>query len=68
MPWTNIETEIVQPTAGLEHEITEAWLEAVGLDRSTPYRGIAVAPSANAIYMPGADIASYRPVTGRLST
>jgi len=27
-----------------------------------------VAPSANAICMPGADIASYRTVTGRLST
>ena len=48
--------------------IAWTWLEAVGLDRSTPYRGIAVVSSANAISVPGADVASYRPVTGRLCT
>ncbi|ETW99146.1 hypothetical protein [Candidatus Entotheonella palauensis] len=42
------------------------WLEAAGLDRSTPYRGIAVVPSASALDVPGTDVASYRPVTGRL--
>lgn len=42
------------------------WLEAVGLDRSTPYRGIAVVSSANAISVPRADVVSYRPVTDRL--
>jgi hypothetical protein len=46
--------------------IAWTWLEAVGLDRSTPYRGIAVVSSANAIAVPRADIASYRPVTSRL--
>ena len=42
------------------------WLQAVGLDRSTPYRGMAVAPHADAIDELGVDVASYRPVTGRL--
>ncbi len=42
------------------------WLEAVGLDRSTPYRGIAVVSSANAIEVARIDVAIYRPVTGRL--
>ncbi len=42
------------------------WLEAVGLDRSTPYRGLAVVSSTDAIPVPHADIAVYRPVTGRL--
>ena len=46
--------------------IAWTWLEVVGLDRSTPYRGIAVVSSADAISVTGADVASYRPVTGRL--
>lgn len=48
--------------------IAWTWLEAVGLDCSTPYRGIAVVPRANAINVPGTNVASYRPVTGRLRT
>ena len=46
--------------------IAWTWLEAVGLDRSTPYRGIAVVSAAHATRVPRADVASYRPVTGRL--
>lgn len=46
--------------------IAWTWLEAVGLDRSTPYRGIAVVSTVHATRMPRADVASYRPVTGRL--
>ena len=46
--------------------IAWTWLEAVGLDRSTPYHGIAVVSAAHATRVPRADVASYRPVTGRL--
>lgn len=41
-----------------------AWLEAVAVDKSTPYRGIAVIPAqAAATLSDGLDIACYRPVT-----
>jgi hypothetical protein len=46
--------------------IAWTWLEAVALDRVPPYRGLAVASSADAIDVEGAAVASYRPVTGRL--
>ena len=42
------------------------WLQVAGLDGSTPYRGMAVAPYAGATNTWGAHVASYRPVTGRL--
>ena len=48
--------------------IAWTWLEAVALDHAPPYRGIAVVSSAEAVRAPAAGIASYRPVTGRLST
>jgi len=38
------------------------WLEAAGLDRSTPWRGIAVCPDAAAAHALGG--AAYAPVTG----
>jgi hypothetical protein len=38
------------------------WLECVGIDRSTPYRGIAVVSEAQARDL-GGDIAMYRPAT-----
>jgi hypothetical protein len=41
------------------------WLEAVGLDRSTPYRGIAVVGRAAAEALAGHGVAVYRPVTAR---
>jgi hypothetical protein len=44
--------------------IAWTWLEAVGLDRSTPYRGVAVVSSAHVTRVPRADVASYRLVTG----
>lgn len=41
-----------------------AWLEAVAIDRSTPYRGIAVISESRAGALGDrADIARYRPVT-----
>ena len=41
-----------------------AWLECVGIDRSTPFRGIAVVPrSAADARLPAPDIALYAPVT-----
>ncbi len=41
-----------------------AWLEAVAVDKSTPYRGIAVIPAqAAATLSDGLGIACYRPVT-----
>jgi hypothetical protein len=43
------------------------WLEAVALDRVPPYRGLAVVSSADAKHAQGAAVASYRPVTERLS-
>jgi len=44
------------------------WLQAVGLDCSTPYRGMAVAPHADATGEWGVHVASYRPATGRLNS
>lgn len=41
------------------------WLEAVGLDRSTPYRGIAVVTRAAAEALAGYGIGVYRPVAAR---
>ena len=41
------------------------WLEAVGLDRSTPYRGIAVVEHADAEALAGHGVAVYRPVGER---
>jgi hypothetical protein len=43
------------------------WLEAVGLDCTPPYRGLAVVSSTDARHAQKAVVASYRPVTGRLS-
>jgi hypothetical protein len=43
-----------------------AWLECVGIDRSTPYRGIAVVTDSTARNMEAANgIAIYRPVSAR---
>ena len=56
-----------QPTPVLA-DCAWTWLEAVALDRSPPYRGVAVVSSAEAVRAPAAGIASYRPITGRLST
>ena len=41
------------------------WLETVGLDRSTPYRGIAVVTRAAAEALAGHDVGVYRPVAAR---
>ena len=41
------------------------WLEAVGLDRSTPYRGIAVVERGAAEAFAGNGVGVYRPVTAR---
>ena len=43
------------------------WLAAVALDRSPRYRGVAVISRTDALYTHGAGVASYRPVTGRLT-
>ena len=40
-----------------------AWLECVGIDRSTPYRGIAVVDRAEAQRMTAGGIAVYSPAT-----
>jgi hypothetical protein len=48
--------------------IAWTWLEAVALDHTLQYRGIAVVSSAEAVRVSAAGIASYRPVTDRLST
>ena len=45
--------------------LTVTWLEAVGLDRSTPYRGIAVVTRAAAEALAGLDAGVYRPVAAR---
>jgi hypothetical protein len=46
--------------------VTLAWLKAVGLDCSTPYRGIAVVASAGAEAMAASGgVAIYRPATAR---
>ena len=42
------------------------WLEAVGLDRSTPYRGIAVVARAAAEALAEHGLGVYRPVTARV--
>ena len=40
--------------------LTFTWLRAVGLDQSTPYRGISVIPLARALSLPTrADVALY---------
>jgi hypothetical protein len=41
------------------------WLECVGIDRSTPYRGIAIVPESAAAAMRDPRIAVYAPVTKR---
>jgi len=43
------------------------WLEAVAVDRSTPYRGIAVVALTGAKSIAPDDGAIYRPVTARLT-
>jgi hypothetical protein len=48
------------------HGIELTWLECVGLDLSTRYRGIAIVPSEQAL-APGPAVAVYRPVTPRIS-
>jgi len=45
--------------------VTLTWLETVGLDRSTPYRGIAVVTRASAEALAGHDVGVYRPVAAR---
>jgi hypothetical protein len=45
--------------------LTLTWLEAVGLDRSTRYRGIAVLARAAAEALAGHGVGVYRPVTAR---
>ena len=45
--------------------VTLTWLETVGLDRSTPYRGIAVVTRASAAALAGHDVGVYRPVAAR---
>jgi hypothetical protein len=57
-------TDQAQPT--LAHQepafegVTFIWLRAVGLDQSTPYRGISVIPHARAFSLPTrADVALY---------
>ena len=42
------------------------WLRSVGLDRSTPYRGIAVVPTVMAGTRSGVDVWVYRPVSPRI--
>ena len=42
------------------------WLEAVALDRSPPYRALAVASQTEGGHIRGRDVARYRPVTGQL--
>ena len=42
------------------------WLKSAGIDRSTPYRGIAVAGAAQ-LPLFGATVAVYRPVTPRMA-
>lgn len=50
------------PGAGVEF----IWLKSVGLDRSTPYRGLAVVDAARPLPHE-ATIVVYRPVTARIS-
>jgi hypothetical protein len=52
-----------RPEPGLL-DLPWAWLECVGIDRSTPFRGIAVVPrEAAETRVSGSDIAVYAPVT-----
>lgn len=46
--------------------IALTWLETVGLDRSTPHRGIAVVTGADAEAIGGPGVGVYRPVTARV--
>jgi hypothetical protein len=43
------------------------WLRAVGLDRSTPYRGLAVVDRAAAARLAVSDAGVYRPVSPRVT-
>ena len=57
-------TDQAQPTLGHQEPafegVTFTWLRAVGLDQSTPYRGISVIPHARALGLPTrADVALY---------
>ena len=57
-------TDQTQPTLGQQakpfEDVTFTWLRAVGLDQSTPYRGICVLPHARALSLPTrADVALY---------
>jgi hypothetical protein len=59
-------TDQTQPALGLQEPtfegVTFTWLRAVGLDQSTPYRGICVMPHARALDLPTrADVALYIP-------
>jgi hypothetical protein len=56
-----VDREHPAPVRGL----TLTWLEAVGLDRSTPHRGIAVAERTAADALGGHGVGMYRPVTAR---
>jgi hypothetical protein len=56
-----VDSERPGPVGGVEL----AWLEAVGLDRSTPYRGVAVVERTAAGALAGPGVAAYRPVTPR---
>lgn len=47
--------------------IAWTWLEAVALDRLPRCRGVAVVAHPDALRAHGAGVASYRPVTGRLT-
>lgn len=51
---------------GAIHGIEFEWLACVGIDRSTPYRGIAVRP-ANRVPPLDPAVAVYRPVTPRVT-
>ena len=50
------------PISGIEF----TWLECVGIDRSTPYRGLAVV-DANALPELPASVAVYRPASPRMT-
>ena len=57
-------TDQSQPTLGHQEPafggVTFTWLRAVGLDQSTPYRGISVVPYAQALDLPTrTDVALY---------
>lgn len=45
-----------------------SWLQAVALDRSPLYRGLAVMPSSDVERVQGRGVAIYRPVTERFSS